>query len=1099
MRRMLFRGIAAFAVAVFVSVAVPAVLEAIGIKGSTVSALDRYVSTAGSDTTGDGTSGNPWKTLNKADASSVNGDVVNVAGGTYIEDNASTHGWIASKALTWNANGTVTVRGTGTTSVTVLFVQGSGTTSFNGFTIDGAGTAVMGIRVLSTAPNKNFTNMTVQNTTSAAVQIENMTNSSFTNGAISISTGLAMSVGVYDNAVISGNTITMTGGTYGLYTATNGSGTKQLTYSNNTINATLSSPFFYLSKDGVFDIHHNTATIAGKVLYATGGPATTLFHDNAVTVTTNTTNDYLWFDTGSGQSTVSGNTFISSSTTNSGSILYMRNQVSPTVDNNTIDTASTGGMVAIKVESTGTNSNGPRITNNTIRNRSATNYGIKVGMETTSAGDMALDGAVIEGNTIYGALYYSPALTGVSNHSIFVGYNKNASIRYNKVIGGAYGVVVKGGGLAYTSGSISYNEFINCVGSSSIRVKGIQNLNVHNNTVTASASYTQTYTPVLISENNAGESSTGTRLRNNIIVGTAGNTPLTLLDVAATALQSDNNILWRRDGGAVVNNNGSLLSLSSWQALGHDAASASVNPLFTNESTDNYLPQNTSRAVNSGVATGDTRDLVNATVPVGGVQDMGSLETAVANRPPTDITISNSSVAENSASGTTVGSLSATDADAANTHSYALVSGVGDDDNAKFTMTGTTVALNFVPDFEAPTDAGGTAGDNIYSVRVRVTDDQGGTFDKVLLVSVTNVVEPGFKLMNQSNSTTPTAATVVENGSSFGLRIVLADQPASDVSLTVASDNTANVTVSPTVVTFTSANWNVPQLVTISAVDDTVINSTARQATISVAVDEGSSDSAFVGLADQSLVVSVNDDDSNGVDSDGVAAAEENSVNTQGDGNGDGIVDGTQSNVASLHNPVTNAPTTVQVTGDCTTITHVAVHPESAMSAQDAAYSYPVGLNEFSLDCPSPGQQARVTFFYDKQYNTTDWLMRKFHQTLATYTTISNVTMSTVNIYGKDVTVVSYDVSDGGELDTDQTVDGHIIDPAGPATALTTETSPGTTQPTTSTGSTKQAAGQLAFTGMDRTKLLMYSVILMSIGIVVTGVALRRSRGHVSR
>ena len=48
-------------------------------------ATDRYVSTTGSDVTGDGTSGTPWATIQYAVNQSVNGDVINVASGIYNE------------------------------------------------------------------------------------------------------------------------------------------------------------------------------------------------------------------------------------------------------------------------------------------------------------------------------------------------------------------------------------------------------------------------------------------------------------------------------------------------------------------------------------------------------------------------------------------------------------------------------------------------------------------------------------------------------------------------------------------------------------------------------------------------------------------------------------------------------------------------------------------------------------------------------------------------------------------------------------------------------------------------------------------------------
>jgi hypothetical protein len=102
------------------------------------------------------------------------------------------------------------------------------------------------------------------------------------------------------------------------------------------------------------------------------------------------------------------------------------------------------------------------------------------------------------------------------------------------------------------------------------------------------------------------------------------------------------------------------------------------------------------------------------------------------NEAPTDIALSNSSVAENQAAGATVGTLSTTDADAGSSHTYALVAGAGDTDNASFQISGSTLQTAASFDFEAKSS---------YSVRVRSTDNGGLTTEKQLTISVTNVNE----------------------------------------------------------------------------------------------------------------------------------------------------------------------------------------------------------------------------------------------------------------------------------------------------------------------------------------------------------------------
>ncbi|MCK5589162.1 MAG: BspA family leucine-rich repeat surface protein, partial [Candidatus Pacebacteria bacterium] len=95
---------------------------------------------------------------------------------------------------------------------------------------------------------------------------------------------------------------------------------------------------------------------------------------------------------------------------------------------------------------------------------------------------------------------------------------------------------------------------------------------------------------------------------------------------------------------------------------------------------------------------------------------------AVCNADPTDIKLDagdSDSVNENTASGTNISALTTTDADAGDTHTYTLVSGTGNEDNAKFTISGTNLQLAFTPDYESPTDLGDTAGNNTYAIRLQ--------------------------------------------------------------------------------------------------------------------------------------------------------------------------------------------------------------------------------------------------------------------------------------------------------------------------------------------------------------------------------------------
>ena len=69
----------------------------------------------------------------------------------------------------------------------------------------------------------------------------------------------------------------------------------------------------------------------------------------------------------------------------------------------------------------------------------------------------------------------------------------------------------------------------------------------------------------------------------------------------------------------------------------------------------------------------------------------------------------------------------------------------------------------------------------------------------------------------------PTAGLfTTEGGGTATFRVVLNSQPTANVTIGVSSNNTTEGTVSPASLTFTAANWNMPQTVTVTGVNDAV-------------------------------------------------------------------------------------------------------------------------------------------------------------------------------------------------------------------------------------------------------------------------------------
>ena len=102
------------------------------------------------------------------------------------------------------------------------------------------------------------------------------------------------------------------------------------------------------------------------------------------------------------------------------------------------------------------------------------------------------------------------------------------------------------------------------------------------------------------------------------------------------------------------------------------------------------------------------------------------------NEVPTDILLSDNSIPENQAIGTSVGDFTTTDPDTGNTFTYSLVTGNGDTDNSLFTIENNQLKANAQFDFETK---------NSYSVRVKTTDQGGLSYEKPFTIAVTNVNE----------------------------------------------------------------------------------------------------------------------------------------------------------------------------------------------------------------------------------------------------------------------------------------------------------------------------------------------------------------------
>ena len=133
-------------------------------------------------------------------------------------------------------------------------------------------------------------------------------------------------------------------------------------------------------------------------------------------------------------------------------------------------------------------------------------------------------------------------------------------------------------------------------------------------------------------------------------------------------------------------------------------------------------------------------------------------------------------------------------------------------------------------------------------------DDFDAVANQTVTATTTDDDVAGFTIAQTGGST-----SVSETGTTDTFTIVLNAQPASNVVLDITSSDTGEATVN-TPLTFTSGNWNTPQTVTVTGVDDNLIDGTISS-TITVAVNDGSSDNNFDPVADQTVTATTTDDD----------------------------------------------------------------------------------------------------------------------------------------------------------------------------------------------------------------------------------------------
>ncbi len=183
--------------------------------------------------------------------------------------------------------------------------------------------------------------------------------------------------------------------------------------------------------------------------------------------------------------------------------------------------------------------------------------------------------------------------------------------------------------------------------------------------------------------------------------------------------------------GTTVGTQYDQLDVTGTVDLGSATLSVSLGFAPTSGDTFNIINNDGSEAITgtfNGLAEGATFTIGADAFQISYLGGTGNdvVLTYDPNTSPTDIALSNSSVNQSAGAGATVGTLSTTDPDGSDSHTYSLVSGTGDTDNALFTLVGDTLK----------TAGSDTPPAGAYSVRIRTDDGRSGTYEEAFAVTV---------------------------------------------------------------------------------------------------------------------------------------------------------------------------------------------------------------------------------------------------------------------------------------------------------------------------------------------------------------------------
>ena len=175
-------------------------------------------------------------------------------------------------------------------------------------------------------------------------------------------------------------------------------------------------------------------------------------------------------------------------------------------------------------------------------------------------------------------------------------------------------------------------------------------------------------------------------------------------------------------------------------------------------------------------------------------------------------------------------------------------------------------------------------------IELRNTTAKQVIVDDIEWTAFSGSVPPGITLGAVSGNTS-------EDGTTATFTAVLDTAPTSDVVLDVSSDYPGEVSFDLSQLTFIAANWDTPQTITITGLDDSDVDGDI-DVTITVSVDDALSDVAYAGISETTTVTNEDNElppliiNEFLADPDGVS----------GDANGDGTINTSEDEFIEIYN-----------------------------------------------------------------------------------------------------------------------------------------------------------------------------------------------------